>query len=77
MDEPEKGAAPDMASVAAEAVVAARKAMELHCTGFSSYDSKATAVMALAGRLLQWDAARMALEAARLRGKAGRAAGGA
>ena len=65
--------APSMASVAGEASAAACKAVEKMGFGFSSNDGRATVALALAGRLLQWDAARMALEAARLRGKAGRA----
>jgi hypothetical protein len=70
-------AAPDMKSVVEEAVAAALGVLVARRDGmsFSSYSERTKATVELAGRLLQWDAARMALEAARLRGKAPGAGG--
>jgi hypothetical protein len=65
-------ASPDMKSAAEEAVAAACEVVERRRTSvnWNSGADRTKIAMELAGRLLQWDAARMALEAARLRGKA-------
>jgi len=74
----ETATAPDMKSAAEEAVAAACEAVERRRTSMSwnSGSDRTKIAMELAGRLLQWDAARMALEAARLRGKAPRTSPG-
>jgi hypothetical protein len=65
-------APPDMKSVAEEAVAVALEVLMARRDNlyWPSNGERTKATVELAGRLLQWDAARMALEAARLRRKA-------
>ena len=63
---------PSMRSVVEEAMLAAWEMLDKHRNrmNWGCNSDRTKAAVELAGRLLQWDAARMALEAARLRRKA-------
>jgi hypothetical protein len=66
-----------MRTVAGVGVAAATALVRHGDMTWDTYDSRSRATVELARELVRWDAARMALEAARLRRKAPGAAGAA